>query len=102
LFFHSFSFGKKELMIICDLLSHISHLINCSIHPRDKQDVASRLVLSALQVAYNIKTMGRFVGPMISAFSVDLITNRMTLDFDNGTDPIRVKSMDGFEVRCKA
>ncbi|XP_060570661.1 sialate O-acetylesterase-like [Ruditapes philippinarum] len=71
-----------------------------SIHPRDKQDVASRLVLSALQVAYNIKTMGRFVGPMISAFSVDLITNRMTLDFDNGTDPIRVKSMDGFEICC--
>ncbi|XP_045171966.1 sialate O-acetylesterase-like isoform X2 [Mercenaria mercenaria] len=71
-----------------------------SIHPRDKQDVASRLVLSALPVAYNIKSMGKYQGPRISAYFIDIGYHTLTLALDNGTTPITVRSKNGFEVCC--
>ncbi|XP_045199198.2 sialate O-acetylesterase-like [Mercenaria mercenaria] len=71
-----------------------------SIHPRDKQDVAYRLVLSALQVAYNIKTMGKFLGPMINIYTMGPNVNTLRMIFDNGTSPIKVKAKDGFEICC--
>lgn len=71
-----------------------------SIHPRDKQDVASRLVLSALPVAYNINTMGKYQGPRVTAFYIDIGYHTLTLELDNGTTPITVRAKDGFEVCC--
>lgn len=70
-----------------------------SIHPRDKQDVASRLVLSALAVAYN-RNPGKFQGPMISAFYIDIGYFTLGLEFDNGTSALDVRATDGFEICC--
>ena len=68
-----------------------------SIHPRDKQDVASRLVLSSLAVAYN-KKPGKFQGPMVTAFYIDIGFFTLGLEFDNGTSALDVRATDGFEV----
>lgn len=71
-----------------------------SIHPRYKQDIASRLLLSGLQVAYNITSLGRYQGPQITAFFIDIGYHTLKLEFDKGTDPIVITSgvTDGFEV----
>ncbi|KAL4233525.1 hypothetical protein ACF0H5_008206 [Mactra antiquata] len=71
-----------------------------SIHPRDKQDVAYRLYLGGLQVAYNIKAMGRYQGPQITAFFIDIGYHTLRLELDHSKQPIDVKSKDGFEVCC--
>ena len=68
-----------------------------SVHPRDKQDVASRLVLSSLAVAYSRKP-GKFQGPMVTAFYIDIGFYTLGLEFDNGTSELDVRSTDGFEV----
>ncbi|KAK3096595.1 hypothetical protein FSP39_001552 [Pinctada imbricata] len=70
-----------------------------SIHPRDKQDVAARLALSGLTVAYG-KDLGNFQGPKISAFYIDIGFFTLCLEFDSSKTTLDVRSNNGFEVCC--
>jgi len=71
-----------------------------SIHPRDKQDVAHRLLLSGLQVAYNITSQGRYQTPQITAFFIDIGFHTLKMEFDNAKQAITLTDVtDGFEVR---
>ena len=72
-------------------------LFACSIHPRDKEDVTTRLALSGLSVAYNMN-LGKFQGPRPSAYYVDIGFHTLGIEFDSGKSPIIVKSNGGFEV----
>ncbi|WAR08529.1 SIAE-like protein [Mya arenaria] len=67
-------------------------------------DVAHRLVLSALQVAYNNTSMGRYQGPKISAYFSDIGYHTLRLEFDHGEGLGVVVNMNytgvGFEVCC--
>ncbi|XP_035680030.1 sialate O-acetylesterase-like [Branchiostoma floridae] len=69
-----------------------------SIHPRDKQDVASRLVLAARAVAYG-ETDVMFHGPRPVSVSVDASTKNIDWIYPKDMN-ITVKSKDGFEVCC--
>ncbi|KAI8520059.1 hypothetical protein Bbelb_033160 [Branchiostoma belcheri] len=69
-----------------------------SIHPRDKQDVASRLVLAARAVAYG-ETDVMFHGPRPASVSVDASTKNIDWIYPKAMN-ITVKSKDGFEVCC--
>lgn len=68
----------------------------CRIHPRYKQDVAQRLVLGALNVAYGQKDVV-FQGPFPSAF----MEGQHTLDiqYDHGHAKLTVNNSNGFEVK---
>ena len=75
-----------------------------SIHPRDKQDVASRLALAGLAVAYN-QTVGRFQGPLATAYAIPKGVPVVQIFFDNSakvhahsSNSFEVRSSDGFEV----
>ncbi|KAK3097297.1 hypothetical protein FSP39_008444 [Pinctada imbricata] len=70
-----------------------------SVHPRDKQDVAARLALSGLTVAYG-KDQGNFQGPKISAFYIDIGFFTLCLEFDSSKTTLDVRSNNGFEVCC--
>lgn len=88
----------KTFMAVAIDLPDFSSPYN-SIHPRDKQDVASRLVLSSLAVAYD-KSAGKFQGPMVTAFYIDIGFFTLGLEFDNSTTPLDVRATDGFEICC--
>ncbi|WAR27951.1 SIAE-like protein [Mya arenaria] len=66
-----------------------------SIHPRDKQDIADRLLLSALPVAYNVTSLGRYQGPLVS--KVTYSNASLMIEFDT---QIEIRTKDGFEVCC--
>ncbi|XP_052764817.1 sialate O-acetylesterase-like [Mya arenaria] len=68
-----------------------------TIHPRDKYDVAKRLGLAGLSVAYGVSGTD-YQGPFPTMFT--LAGSNMTIEYDEGNDPIRVKSNLGFEVCC--
>ncbi|XP_060078693.1 sialate O-acetylesterase-like [Ylistrum balloti] len=69
-----------------------------SIHPRDKDTVARRLVMAAMSVAYNL-TLGQFQGPFPESFQID--SGYMTLYVRYGyADLAPVRSNKGFEVIC--
>ena len=51
-------------------------------HPRWKRQIADRLWVGALQVAYNITSQGRFQGPFPSNFIL-AGNRRMEIDYDN-------------------
>ncbi|KAL3884165.1 hypothetical protein ACJMK2_030385 [Sinanodonta woodiana] len=68
-----------------------------SIHPRDKEDVASRLVLAARAVAYGEKGLD-FQGPYPSTFNVQ--GSSLVIEFSQGKSPIQVRSNSGFEICC--
>lgn len=73
-----------------------------SIHPRDKETIADRLLLSGLSVAYGQKGL-KFQGPLPSAFYVDIEPSgngSMGIEFDNGQTPLEVRNLGGFEVCC--
>ncbi|XP_035678566.1 sialate O-acetylesterase-like isoform X1 [Branchiostoma floridae] len=69
-----------------------------SIHPRYKEDVASRLVLGARAVAYN-ETDVVFQGPHPVSVDVDPERKTVRRDYPKSQN-ITVKSNDGFEVCC--
>ncbi|XP_052237319.1 sialate O-acetylesterase-like isoform X3 [Dreissena polymorpha] len=73
-----------------------------SIHPRDKQDIAWRLTLSGLQVAYNMSSLGRYLGPQISAYYIDIGYHTLRLEFDGakGQGISVTNTSAGFEVCC--
>ncbi|KAK3609136.1 hypothetical protein CHS0354_032663 [Potamilus streckersoni] len=65
------------------------------IHPRDKEDVASRLVFAGRAVAYG--EMGLDVqGPFPSTFNIH--GSSLVIEFNQGKSPIEVRSNVGFEV----
>ena len=68
-----------------------------SIHPRDKQDVAQRLFMSGLQVAYH-KGSAAVEGPR----PVDIVQQGsfVTLNYAAGDDDTKIQlaSREGFEV----
>ncbi|KAL3884163.1 hypothetical protein ACJMK2_030383 [Sinanodonta woodiana] len=68
-----------------------------SVHPRDKQDVASRLVLAARAVAYGENGLD-FQGPIPTKFT--LHGSSLTIEFNQGNSPIEVRSDSGFEMCC--
>ncbi|KAK7107962.1 hypothetical protein V1264_015781 [Littorina saxatilis] len=68
-----------------------------TIHPRYKQDVAQRLVLGALNVAYGQKDVV-FQGPFPSAFMEGQHT--LEIQYDHGHAKLTVRNNKGFEVCC--
>ena len=62
-----------------------------SIHPRDKETIASRLALAGRAVAYGQDV--DFQGPFPTSFS--LSGNSLTIEYD---DDLEVKNNEGFEV----
>ncbi|XP_048240376.1 sialate O-acetylesterase-like [Haliotis rufescens] len=69
------------------------------VHPRFKQDIASRLILPALAVAYH-KTGLDYEGPFPSSYTVDNAAETLTIEFNNGKTPIEVRNNHGYEVCC--
>ncbi|OWF44707.1 sialate O-acetylesterase-like [Mizuhopecten yessoensis] len=71
-----------------------------SIHPRFKHDVASRLALSALGVAYHQSGL-EFQGPFPSDYR--LTGHSLNIEYDQGRVPIMVNAnVSNFEVCCSA
>lgn len=69
-----------------------------SIHPRDKDTVARRLVMAAMSVAYNL-TIGEIQGPFPQSFQVD--SGYMTLYVRYTYRELApIRSNKGFEVIC--
>ncbi|OWF41444.1 sialate O-acetylesterase-like [Mizuhopecten yessoensis] len=69
-----------------------------SIHPRDKDTVARRLVMAAMSVAYNL-TMGEIQGPFPESFQVDSAYMTLYVRYTN-TVLAPIRSNHGFEVIC--
>jgi hypothetical protein len=67
-----------------------------SIHPRDKQDVALRLLKSGLFVAYKKGKISSVLGPLPT--SVEQKGAYVTLNYDPSFGPLRLASSQGFEV----
>lgn len=68
-----------------------------SIHPRDKQDVADRLVLSGLSVGYSID-VGKYKGAFPSRYFVDRKGKTFLITYDYDSAEIDVRSTQGFDV----
>ncbi|OWF44709.1 sialate O-acetylesterase-like [Mizuhopecten yessoensis] len=69
-----------------------------TIHPRFKHDVASRLALSALGVAYHQSGL-EYQGPYPSNYHVT--GHSLNIEYDQGRTPIRVNAnVTNFEVCC--
>ncbi|XP_033740496.1 sialate O-acetylesterase-like [Pecten maximus] len=69
------------------------------IHPRDKQDVARRLVNASLAVAYHHKDVP-YQAPLPSGFKVDTAASTLEIIYNNGTEALQLKNNVGFEVCC--
>lgn len=70
-----------------------------SIHPRYKQDVADRLLLSALTVAYN-KPGKKYQGPFPTRYFMDPNGKTFLITYDQDSTEIEVRTTEGFEVCC--
>ncbi|XP_046342779.1 sialate O-acetylesterase-like [Haliotis rufescens] len=71
-----------------------------SIHPRYKQDVASRLVLGARAVAYGEEGV-KFQGPLPQTVSLNNVNNVLNVNYGDDS-PIKVLGNNGFEVCCSS
>ncbi|XP_046556230.1 sialate O-acetylesterase-like [Haliotis rubra] len=71
-----------------------------SIHPRYKQDIASRLVLGARSVAYGEEGV-KFQGPLPQTFSLNNVNNILNVNYGDNS-PIKVLNNNGFEVCCSS
>ncbi|KAJ8315713.1 hypothetical protein KUTeg_007863 [Tegillarca granosa] len=69
-----------------------------SIHPRDKQDVAARLILGGLTVAYN--QSHDYQGPIVTAVYTNSSSQQLHIIYNNSTKEIEVRTYHGFEVCC--
>ena len=68
------------------------------IHPRYKQDVAERLVLGALHVAYGHNDV-TFQGPFPTAIRANVNTQHsLDIQYNHGQVQLTVKNTKGFEV----
>lgn len=72
-------------------------IIYLSIHPRYKHEVAYRLYLGALAVAYHVGGIN-FEGPFPTSATIDNTHRHLTVEYDRGLHPIEVRSNQGFEV----
>ncbi|XP_035679035.1 sialate O-acetylesterase-like [Branchiostoma floridae] len=73
------------------------------VHPRDKQDVGSRLLLGARAVAYGEDVV--FQGPLPTAVKVSSSANTMDVLYNmtmGGTLRLEVRNPDGFEICCSS
>ncbi|KAK3595233.1 hypothetical protein CHS0354_021550 [Potamilus streckersoni] len=70
-----------------------------SIHPQDKQDVASRLVLGGLAVAYNKKYV-EFQGPFPDMFDFMFQNYTLLIRYNAGVRKMKYYSRIGFEICC--
>ena len=66
------------------------------IHPRDKEDMGTRLSLAGRAVVYGQNVT--FSGPFPSEFTVDTKTLTVLIKYDNGNANIRIVGKIGFEV----
>ncbi|PVD29015.1 hypothetical protein C0Q70_11612 [Pomacea canaliculata] len=72
-----------------------------TVHPRFKQDVAQRLLLGALNVAYGHSDVV-FQGPFPSKFQLNAAQHTLTIEYDSGRTPLEIRNNTGFEVCCSA
>ncbi|XP_070190353.1 sialate O-acetylesterase-like isoform X2 [Littorina saxatilis] len=70
-----------------------------TIHTRDKQDVARRLVPGALNVAYGYKDVV-FQGPFPTDITAYNSSQEVIIEYSHGAVPLDVRSTDGFQVCC--
>ncbi|KAK3091603.1 hypothetical protein FSP39_021102 [Pinctada imbricata] len=70
-----------------------------TVHPRYKHDIARRLVLSALAVAYHEKGFD-FQGPFPSSYTLNSAKTQLTIEYDHGKTPIEIRTNHGFEIHC--
>ncbi|KAK3092040.1 hypothetical protein FSP39_024667 [Pinctada imbricata] len=68
-------------------------------HPRYKHDIARRLVLSALAVAYHEKGFD-FQGPFPSSYTLNSAKTQLSIEYDHGKTPIEIRSNHGFDIHC--
>lgn len=68
---------------------------NSRIHPRPKRQIAERLFLGAVQVAYDDDSEGRFQGPFPSSMTLD--GSHLKILYDNGED-LDVHPRSNFEA----
>ena len=73
-------------------------VLNFRIHPRDKQDVAKRLVLSGLAVAYK-QSQIVYQGPLPKLFILYIANDTLKIQYNEDTNVLDVRSTDGFDVR---
>jgi len=78
------------------LFLHLYVLIY-SLHIRDKQDVAARLSLGGLALAYNQKKV-EFQGPMITGYKVQTGAQTLQLFYNKTAEELDVRTHAGFEV----
>ncbi|ESO84170.1 hypothetical protein LOTGIDRAFT_177595 [Lottia gigantea] len=71
-----------------------------SVHPRDKQTVTSRLVLSGLSVAYGYAK--NFQGPFPSNIQVTNQKSTIVITFEKVQNKLEIQSNSGFEVCCSS
>ena len=76
-----------------------------SIHARYKREIARRLSLAAIAVAYNDSSSGRFQGPFPTRFQATEGSDFITITYDNGESNIELRNSTanwtvGFEVGC--
>ncbi|PVD28167.1 hypothetical protein C0Q70_10752 [Pomacea canaliculata] len=71
------------------------------IHPRYKQDVAQRLVLGALNVAYGHSDVA-FQGPFPTQFHVtgSGAQRTITIEYNNGRTSLDIRNTKGFDICC--
>ncbi|XP_067675099.1 sialate O-acetylesterase-like [Haliotis asinina] len=70
------------------------------IHPRYKQDIASRLVLGARAVAYGEEGV-QFQGPFPQTFRLNNVNNILNVNYGDDSS-IAVLNNNGFEVCCSS
>ncbi|XP_033626189.1 sialate O-acetylesterase-like [Asterias rubens] len=68
------------------------------IHPRDKQEMGTRLSLAGRAVVYGQNVTSS--GPFPSEFTVDPETLTVLIKYDNGNANIRIVGKIGFEICC--
>ncbi|KAK3097659.1 hypothetical protein FSP39_011831 [Pinctada imbricata] len=70
-----------------------------SIHPRYKHDIARRLMLSSMAVAYH-QTGFDYQRPFPTSYKLDQTHSHIVIEFDHGSTPIEVRVTAGFEICC--
>ncbi|XP_022084099.1 sialate O-acetylesterase-like isoform X2 [Acanthaster planci] len=68
------------------------------IHPRDKQDMGTRLSLAGRAIAYGQNVS--YAGPYPTSFTVNTTTLTLVIEYSGGKANIRLVGKTGFEVCC--
>ena len=73
------------LFCLCDVIC-------CSLHPRYKRQVADRLALAGLAVAYGDESEGLWQGPLPTAFTLD--AGNLVVTLADGQVPLEARDTD--------